>query len=230
MAGLHGKLWSSVGKKAIMGLSGLLLVIFVVEHLIGNLLLLSPDRTTFNTYSHKLISLGAVLIILEIGLLAVFLVHIISGISVARGKRRARPVGYIKHGNAGPPSKKNLSSTGMIYTGIILLIFVIIHLKTFKYGPHYTISVDGEEMRDLYRLVYETFARPGYVIWYVLTMALLGVHLRHGFWSAFQSLGLFHPRFTPVIYSIGIIVAVVLAVGFIVLPIWIFINPFGVTP
>jgi succinate dehydrogenase / fumarate reductase cytochrome b subunit len=112
----------------------------------------------------------------------------------------------------------------MIYTGAVLFIFLIIHLKTFKFGPNYTTDVDGVEMRDLHGLVWEVFQSPGYVTWYVAAMVLLGSHLWHGFWSAFQSLGVSHPRYTPIIYGIGIMVAAVLAVGFLGIPIWIYFT------
>ena len=215
---------SSVGKKMIMGLTGLLLVLFLIEHLTGNFLLLLPDKAPYNKYAHFLTSFGWLLIAAELILLAVFLAHVLSAISVTLRNRQARPQRYVKTAGAGPPSRKNLASLTMIYSGVILFVFLAIHLKTFKFGPYYPFHVDGQEMRDLYRLVAEVFSRPGYVVWYAAAMILLGFHLRHGFWSAFQSLGLYHPRWTPVIYGIGIFVAFVLALGFIGIPIWIYVR------
>ncbi|MFQ5771522.1 MAG: succinate dehydrogenase, partial [bacterium] len=142
----------------------------------------------------------------------------------ALGKLRARPVGYQKKASAGGTSKKTISSTTMIYTGILIFVFLAIHLKTFKYGTYYTTNVNGVEMRDLHRLVIEVFQQLGYVIWYVAAMVLVGFHLRHGFWSAFQSLGANHPRYMPIIYGVGIILAIVLAVGFLGIPIWIYFT------
>lgn len=217
-------IWSSVGKKFIMALTGLAMIIFLIEHLSGNLLLFNGNPEPFNKYSHFLISFGWLLIVAELILLAFFIFHIVSGISVFIGKKKARPVGYHKTAKAGNPSRKTIASTTMIYTGIILFVFIVIHLKTFKYGPYYKTTVDGVEMRDLYRLVTEVFSDPLYVIWYVLAMGFLGFHLRHGFWSAFQSLGVYHPRYTPLIYTVGIILAIVLAVGFLGIPIWIFFT------
>lgn len=232
MAEEKARLWSSVGKKALMGLTGLLLVLFIIEHLLGNLMLFSPDPDPFNEYSHILVSLGDILIVVELGFLLFFILHIYSGVTVFIGKIKARPESYQKTTNSGPPSKKNISSTTMIYTGVVLLVFVAIHLKTFKYGPGiaegYVRDVQGVAMRDLYRLVYEVFQDPKYVIGYVLTMVLLGFHLRHGFWSAFQSLGLYHPRYTPIIYTIGFILAVVLAVGYLAMPIWVYFDPLDI--
>lgn len=228
MAEEKAKLWSSVGKKALMAVTGLLLVTFVIEHLLGNLLLFTTDPDPFNKYAYTLMSLGKLLIAVELVFLAFFILHMYSGLTVYLSKRKARPDSYRKSGNAGNPSKKTLSSTTMIISGLVLLVFVAIHLKTFKFGPNYTTFVDGVEMRDLYKLVYQTFAQPLYVFWYVLSMVILGLHLRHGVWSAFQSLGLHHHRFTPAIYTFALIFAVVWALGFIAMPIWIFFDPLNV--
>ena len=120
----------------------------------------------------------------------------------------------------------------MVVTGLVLLIFVIVHLKMFKFGPgveaeyvdvHLT-EIHGEEVRDLYRLVEEKFSNVWTVIGYVAVMLLLGLHLRHGFWSAFQSLGIGYPRYAPLIYSVGIVFAIVMAVGFLLLPILIYLR------
>ena len=215
---------SSVGKKFIMGATGLAMVIFLIEHLTGNLLLFDTNPDAFNEYSHFLISFGWLLVVVELILLAFFLLHVYSGISVARGRKAARPVRYAKSGDAGGPSKKSFASRTMIFTGLLTFVFVALHLWTFKYGPEYKTMVDGVEMRDLHRLVYETFSNPLYVAWYVGALLFLGFHLRHGFWSAFQSLGVNHPRYTPIIYSLGICLAIVIAAGFIGIPLWIFFT------
>ncbi len=215
---------SSVGKKYVMGLTGLLMILFLIEHLSGNLLLFSKDPAPFNKYSDFLMSFGDILVIVELIFLAFLLFHVFSGITVALGKLKARPHGYAKTASAGAPSKKSFSSVTMIWTGLLTFVFIAIHLKTFKYGPHYTTMVDGVEMRDLHKLVMEVFLNPIYVIWYVGALTFLGFHLRHGFWSAFQSLGFNHPRYMPIIYTVGIILAIVIAVGFIGIPIWIYFT------
>ena len=215
---------SSVGKKYIMAITGLAMVLFLLEHLLGNLLLYTTDPDPYNRYGDFAVSLGGVLIVIELILVAFLLFHVYSGISVALGKRKARPVGYQKSANAGGASKKSFASTSMIFTGLLTFVFIAIHLKTFKYGPHYATMVDGQEMRDLHKLVWSTFRQPLYVIWYVGAIAFLGFHLRHGFWSAFQSLGVSHPRYAGLIYSVGILVAVAIAVGFIGIPLWIYFT------
>lgn len=226
--------WSSVGKKFLTGITGLVLCVFILEHLSGNLLLLHKNAGPFNRYAHWLHSLGEVLIVIELGLVAVFAVHIIMGISVAVRKTEARPraMRYFKTAGAGQPSRKSLSSVSMLVTGIVLLAFVIIHLKMFKFGPgveaeyvdaHLT-EIHGEEVRDIYRLVEEEFSNIWTVIGYVAVMLLLGLHLRHGFWSAFQSIGIGYPRYAPFIYAVGIVFAAAMAVGFLLLPIIIYFR------
>lgn len=219
---------SSIGKKIIMALTGLSLVLFVVLHLIGNLKLLSGDSNSFNSYAHKLEGLGGLLYATEIGLLLMYIIHFGLAVSVTINKNNARPIGYYKKKSLGKPSRKSVSSSTMIYTGCALLIFTVIHLITFKFGPGiregYIKVIDGVAVRDLYRLVVEVFKSPWYVAFYTVAMALLGFHLRHGFWSAFQSLGASHPRYTPVIYGFGIFIALTLAIGFLAIPILIYMN------
>ena len=107
----------------------------------------------------------------------------------------------------------------MAITGSILLVFLVLHVAQFKFGTFDTkeyppVTIDGKEMQDLYSRVADAFSNPLIVVLYVAVMAMLGLHLRHGFWSAFQSLGAMNPRMTPLIYGIGVIGAIVLAVGF----------------
>jgi len=218
--------WSSVGKKVIDALTGLALVAFVVFHLIGNLSLLRGDPGPFNHYAHFWESLGIFLYLIELGLIAVFLFHTVLGVAVWLDKRKARPQKYKQSADAGSPSKKTWSSKNMIISGLVLFVFTIVHLKNFKYGPglaeKYIYMADGQPIRDLYRLVIESFHNEVYVIGYTVAMILLGFHLRHGFWSAFQSLGVQHPRLVPLIYAVGILIAIVLAAGFILLPVYIY--------
>ena len=217
-------IWSSVGKKFLMGFTGLGLVTFVSMHMVGNFLLFSSDPDPFNAYSHFLTNLGTLLYVVEFSLVLFFILHSVAGVSTWLTSRKARPVQYEIYRSAGNPSKQNFSSVSMIYTGIILGIFLVVHIITFKYGPYYTTEVDGVEMRDLYRLVFETFGNPLYVAGYVIVMIFLGFHLRHGFWSAFQSLAFYHPRYTKVIYVLGYITAVALAAGYIAIPIWVYFQ------
>lgn len=218
--------WSAIGKKLITGITGLGLVLFITVHLLGNLTLFAGSKT-FNEYSHFLTSHGEFIYPAEIILLLFFLFHIIMGISVYLKKKKARPEGYQKYQSAGGPSKQTISSKTMIITGLILFIFLIIHLIQFKYGPEYMTTINGQQVRNLHANVVQVFANPWWVLFYVIVMVLLGYHLRHGFWSMLQSLGAMKPSLTPVIYTIGIIFAIVVALGFIILPIWIFLTGGG---
>jgi len=216
---------TSIGRKVITGLTGLGLIGFMIGHLAGNLTLFFGAEA-FNTYAHKLHSLGPLLYIIEIGLLAVFIFHIVYAIAVTAQNKGARKAKYANSGNAGKPSRKNLSSQSMIYTGIILMIFTVVHVVMFKYGPGmgsgYGYELHGEQVRDLHRLVVESFKNIWIVLGYSAVMILLAVHVRHGFWSAFQSLGAYHPRYTKLISGLGILLALTFGVGFLLMPVYVY--------
>ncbi len=219
--------WSSIGKKLISGATGLGLFVFVCAHLVGNLTIFIPDHGhAFNAYAHFLETLihGWFLIAFEIGLLLFFGLHIVTGIQVALlDKGKARPIGYRKRGDAGGASRKTFSSRTMIVTGIALGIFVPLHVWMFKFGDAAMIPTHGDgQMRDVYGLVVAAFKQPLITFGYVAAMILLGFHLRHGFWSAFQSLGWNNQRWLPCLYGAGAVFAVALALGFLILPLYIF--------
>jgi succinate dehydrogenase / fumarate reductase cytochrome b subunit len=227
--------WSSVGKKIITGITGLALFGFVVVHLLGNLTLLI-GQDAFNGYAHFLEHLlhGWLIIAFEIGLVVFFLFHIVAGVTVAWfDKGRARPVKYAKAGNAGGASRKTLSSRSMIITGIVLGVFVVWHVKMFKFGDHGAyLHPNGTAMKDLYSLVVTSFGSVWITAVYVAVMILLGFHLRHGIWSAFQSLGWNNTRYMPLLQGAGLVFAIALAVAFLVLPLYIclFVEPLIGTP
>ena len=220
---------SPVGKKVLTGLTGLGLTIFVLIHMLGNLSYLSSDENAYNNYTDTLASLGPVLYLIELGLVAFFVIHIVIGINIYLRKRKARAVGYKAYKSVGRrPSMQTISSKTMIFTGIILLVFLVIHLKSFKFGPGvaegYVVEVEGRQIRDLKRLMTEKFQSPLYAFGYPIVVILLAVHLRHGVWSAFQSLGAMKPRLTSIIYTIGVILAVLIAVGFLFVPLYIYFS------
>lgn len=226
LASVLSLLDTSVGRKLITGLTGLGLVGFIIIHLAGNLSLFFGAEA-FNAYAHKLESLGMLIWAAELGLLGVFIFHVIFAIAVTGQNKAARKAGgYAQKGNAGNPSRKSLSSQTMIWTGLILLIFTVVHVAMFKFNFFRPIPTDfplhGDQVKDLYAIVVFWFQNIWVVLAYVAVMLLLGVHVRHGFWSAFQSLGAYHPRYTPLIYTAGIALAVLLAVGFLALPLFIY--------
>lgn len=226
-----GFLKSPIGKKIVTGVTGLGLVVFVLEHMSGNLALFSGSDA-YNEYAHFLMSLGPLLYILEAGLVAFFVFHIVSGISVWRSKRSARSTGYDTYESAGRPSMQTSSSRSMIITGVILLVFLVFHLITFKFGPGgpgnadpaYVTTVDGTQMRDLSKLVYEKFSHASYAFGYTFVMLLLALHLRHGVWSAFQSLGAMRPGIQYTVYVVGAILGLGIALGFIAVPLAIYFG------
>lgn len=211
---------TSVGTKIAIGLTGLALVGFLILHLAGNLLVFAGPGV-FNEYSHKLI-VNPLLIPAELALLGLFLIHVYKTVKMFVNNQQARPARYYRKKYAGHTSRKSLSSSTMIASGIITFVFVVLHLKTFKYGATYQAS--DNSYRDLYRLVVEVFSKPAYVVFYVVCMLIIGMHLRHGISSAFQSLGLEHPRWTRRLLAAGAVLAIVIAGGFALIPVWVFLT------
>ncbi len=218
--------WSSVGKKVITGLTGLALIGFVMVHLLGNFtLFIGPDA--FNHYAHFLETAvhGWLIYTFEVAIIAIFLFHMISAITVAwLDKRAARKVGYKTLKNAGGKSRKTLSSTTMIYTGLMIILFVIGHIYIFKFNGGNPHEVDAHSMKNLYKPVVTAFKGPIFTGITVLVMVLVGFHLRHGVWSSFQSLGWANDKFLTLLTRIALVMAVLLAVGFILFPVLLFLN------
>ena len=201
---------ASIGKKQIMALTGLGLIGFTVTHLLGNfLILVGPDA--FNKYAYTLTS-NPLIYVAEAILLGMFLLHIFLAAVLQIQNRLARPESYavkVKTGRG-----ETFASSTMPYTGLIMLVFIVLHLINFKFGSNYPTVVDGTQLRDLYRTVVEYFANPLYTAWYVFAMLALAIHTSHGFWSMFQSWGLNHPKYNPVIKAASIGYAVFVFVGF----------------
>ena len=223
MPSLLKALKSQVGRKILTGITGIGLIIFIIGHLLGNLTLFG-DTQAFNEYTYALESLGVLLYIIEAGLAIFFLLHAYIGISIWWNRRKARPEGYKKYQTKGGPSHNSWASRSMIFTGIVLLVFLVIHIDTFKFGDTAMIVNDGTEMRNLKALVVETFQNPLYAFGYTLVMILLGFHLKHGGWSAFTSLTMKHKRYSAMIYTAGVIFAVLMAVGFLFIPLYIYFG------
>jgi len=207
---------SSVAEKLLIALTGLALFLYLVVHLIGNtLLFLGPD--TFNGYAHALIS-NPLVVPVELGLAAIFVLHVWKTAVMWWRNLGARPEPYARRRWAGAPSRKSLASTTMIYTGALTAFFVVLHVRAFKYGP--AAEIAGR--RDLYGLLVAFFRDPLHVAFYEVCLALLGFHLWHGFSSALESLGADQPRYTPAVLLLGKGLAVVLAGGFLFIPLWAF--------
>lgn len=197
---------SSIGRKVQVALTGLLLCGFLVAHLGGNLLLYS-GRETFNHYAENL-KRTPLLPLLEAGLAALFLLHIVTALRLRWEKRAARPVPYESRACAGG---RTWGSATMAFSGLLLLAFLIVHIKTLRLAP---------DKSDLYAVVLSAFRNPWYALFYVIAMGGLALHLSHGFQSGFQTLGLNHPKYTPLIRRAGLAFALLVAGGFASLALW----------
>lgn len=203
-----------------MGITGLLLAGFVFTHMLGNLIIIFVGADAYNTYGHQITS-NPLYPLIGPGLLGIFIVHILTAIMISWENRKARPEKYAGGATKGEKAVPVASRT-MVYTGGLLMAFLISHLITFKYGAVYTTTVNGTEMRDLAKLFYEVFQSPGYVFWYVISLIGVALHLKHGFAAAFQSLGFWHPRYTPSLKCIATLYGLVVALGFISQPLYAF--------
>jgi succinate dehydrogenase / fumarate reductase, cytochrome b subunit len=210
-------LFSSVGRKYIMALTGLAWSLFVATHMAGNLLLLVGPEA-YNKYGHAIIS-NPLVYVAEAGLVIFLSLHAYTGIALWLKNRNSKPQMYAVKATTRVKGA-SLSSRTMAYSGSITLVFLILHLITFKYGTHYDVSYDGKQIRDLYRLAAEVFQTPAYVAWYSFCLVILGFHLYHGFASSFQTLGLNHPRYNGLVKTFGYGYAFVVAAGFIIQPLY----------
>ena len=205
---LVNTLKSSIGKKLMMAVTGLCFCSFLILHLAGNLLLYS-GRDAFNSYAEKLHSLGSIITMAELGLLFFAIIHILIGATLFYQNLRARPIRYSINKWAGG---RSIGSVTMPYTGLLLLIFVIIHLLNF----HFIEKNDT----TIFQIVTDAFAKPGYIAMYVAAMIVVAIHVSHGFWSAFQTIGANHPKYMPVIRGLSIVFSIALGVGFGFIPIY----------
>lgn len=210
---------TSIGKKYLMGFTGLIWAGFVLTHMLGNLLIfIGPDA--YNSYGHALTS-GYFIYAAEALLIFALLSHIFMGVRLTIENRKAR--GENRYAMTPNGSKgSSLASKTMAIQGSVILFFIISHLAGFKFGTHYETTVNGVVMRDLYRLIIEVFKQPGYVFWYLVSLILLGFHLSHGVGSIFQSFGLKNQKSTPLINKISLAYAIIVALGFLSQPFYVY--------
>jgi succinate dehydrogenase / fumarate reductase cytochrome b subunit len=211
-------LTSPIGKKVINALSAIGAVIFVIGHAGGNLTLLGGEGA-FNAYAEKLHHLGILLPIAEIGLVAVFLLHIVSALIVTKDNQSARSQDYeANRKTKGGPSQWSFASTKMIVSGLILLAFLIVHLIQFRFIEYWSPNYGADYYHDLYAIVYTTFQSEAWTVGYMAVMVFLGFHLRHGVWSMFQSLGIMNSGWKKTFTGLALIVALLVSVTFFILP------------
>lgn len=200
---------SSVGKKLLMAVTGLFFCLFLIVHLIGNLMIYG-GKEAFNGYAEHLHSLGPVLNAAEIFMLVFAVIHIGTGIRLFLQNFSARPVRYQVSKNGGG---RTIGSATMPYTGLFILIFVVFHLAEFHFADH-----GGQTIFEVIRAAFANLPR---LCFYVAAMIILALHISHGFWSAFQTFGINHEKYMPGIRAAGICLSIIFGAGFGFIPVWI---------
>lgn len=220
MQNVKSYLCSSIGKKQIVALTGLVWSGFVLSHMAGNMLIL-VGADAYNRYGHAIVSNPA-LYLAEAVLVIAMLVHMGFAIQLTLENRKARGTKPSQQPSA-CEKRASFASRTMILSGLLIFVFLITHLKTFKYGPHYTTTINGTEMRDLHKLIVEEFHEPLEVGWYLFSLLVLGLHLSHGVSSLFQTFGLGSVR-NCAIKKLGWAFAAIVVLGFISQPLVIFFQ------
>lgn len=205
-------LTSSIGKKSLMAISGLLLGIFVLAHLLGNATALA-GRAAFIAYAEQLHAFGRLLLLFEGLLLALFLCHVSTALLLWFSNRAARPVGYAVSTGAGG---RTVASRSMFYSGLFILLFLAVHLRQFQFGDKELAVAD---------LVRETLRSPLIAAFYLAGIAALALHLSHGFWSLWQSLGIEHPKYHKFLRQGAVVLAVLIGLLFSLLPLGVLFCP-----
>lgn len=224
-----GFLTSSIGQKFVMSLTGLFLILYLVIHLAGNLQLLAHDEgKSFNLYAYFMTHNWVIKIISYV-LYASILLHAIQGWLLARKNRAARGVGYaVKATRAAtttPWIAKNMAALGTI-----LFVFIVIHMYQFWAQTHWgdleKVQYLGakQPVNNLYALVDYTYENVYYVVFYVISMVIVGFHLWHGFQSAFRTLGLSHQKYVPVVQFLGKAYSILVPALFALIPIYMYFN------
>lgn len=200
---------ASVGKKLMMAITGLGFCCFLTIHLAGNLTIYG-GKDFFNSYVDHLHSLGPLVTLAELGLLFFATVHILTGTLLFYQNFKARPIRYSVNKRAGG---RTLGSATMPYTGFILLLFVIFHLLNLHF-------VDKTNTTT-FQLLSSSFAKPVYIFIYTFSVIIAAIHVSHGLWSAFQTLGANHPKYTPFLRGLSFVFSIAIGIGFGFIPIYI---------
>ncbi|GAB3235570.1 succinate dehydrogenase cytochrome b subunit [Algoriphagus aestuariicola] len=216
---------STLGRKLIMALTGLFLILFLTGHVSGNMLLFKNDGgEAFNIYAKFMTTNPAVKVLSYLTYISV-IAHVIYSIILSRQNKSARPIGYAE---SKASTNSRWASRNMGILGTIILIFLVVHMQSFWAQMHWgdlpVVTYDGEEYKDLYSIVNFAFQNIFMVIGYVVAMAFLAFHLSHGFASAFQTLGWNHKKYSPAIKAIGQFYCIVVPVLFAAMPLYIYFT------
>jgi len=220
-------LTSSIGKKLVMALSGLFLILFLLVHLVGNLQLFYNDGgVSFNVYAHFMTT-NPLVHFLSYGLYATILLHAIQGVLIAWKNKQAKGGGYAVTTYA----NGTWMSKNMALLGILIFAFLCIHMGDFWWKMKFTdsmvpVSYEGYDyqVKDLYTRVMTAFKVWWIVVAYLVGLIALSLHLIHGFSSAFTTLGLAHKKYTPLIKLIGWSYSVLIPLGFAAIPLYVFFR------
>jgi len=205
---------SSLGKKFIMALTGILLMTFLIVHFIGNMMLYFGPAV-FQIYVETLESVKLIVRVIEILLALIFIFHIYNGVRLWWINRKADPQKYAVNASR---ENSDVFSRSMAITGTVIFIFLAVHLSTFWAG--FNFGTHPETEYPFYTIVADWFGNPYYSLIYVVSMGFLGFHLNHAFQSAFQTFGLNHKKYTPLIKKLGTLYALIMALGFASIPIY----------
>ncbi|HMQ11282.1 MAG TPA: succinate dehydrogenase cytochrome b subunit [Oligoflexia bacterium] len=223
---LHCRLWkfyqSSVGKKWVVAITGIVMVLWLVGHMLGNLQIFagpgsSPEETMINQYAALLKQNIVLLWLVRIVMLKMVILHIITTIALTKQNKAARPVGYLKN----TPTKASFASRTMIYGGVFLLFYIIYHLGHFTLGMVHSSLLDHH---DLYGSMIRSFQQPLIVALYLAAVFFLGLHLHHGIQSTVKTLGLSHPFYLNFAKAGGILLAFIVSIGFASIPIAVILG------
>lgn len=225
MSWVSKTLSSTLGQKLLMALTGLFLILFLVVHLAGNLQLLIPDGgEAFNKYAATMAD-NPFIKVVSIGNFAFILIHVVYSIILSRHNKKSRPVQYATLKGS---TNSAWASRNMGILGTILLIFLLVHLKGFyyevKFGTLIPAEYGGVEYKNVFALVSASYSNIIYVGFYVLCMGFLAFHLSHGFASAFQTLGLNHVKYSPLIKKVGLIFSILVPALFALIPLVMFFQ------
>jgi len=215
-------LTSSIGKKQVMGASGCVLVLFLLGHMAGNLQLLLPSaadaQAAYNTYSALLTKSKLFLYTVEGGLAVIFIIHMYLAVTLKLQNYKAR--GSARYAVETRKGKKQFPTFIMIWSGFAIIAFIVWHILTVRNGIHYYYInpnvADGRVVRDMWLTTVEVLGNPLFALFYITLMVLLGFHLWHAISSAFQTMGINHQKWTPIIDKLAIAYCVVVALGFAV--------------
>ncbi len=217
---------SSITKKVIMSLAGLFLIIFLLVHLGINLFLmpLTENHKEIFELAAEFMATNPLIKIMEVVLFGGFIIHIFYGIVVQLQDWASRGNVRYKSGNK---ANTTFSSQTMIYTGLLVFLFLAMHLYQFyfiKLGLNTSPFMSAEGHPQFYEIARQLFStQPLYSVIYIITFVILGFHLNHAFQSAFQTLGWEHPKYTPFIKALGTIYSIVVPLGFIIIPLYFMI-------